>query len=220
MNLHYGILISMPIVILNMLGVKTNMPEKMLTVWTVIFLALISQGQAQYDPLASDIYTLPGEIGTTGNLGTQKASIDPNADPLGIDALMRPLNPEHTAEFLDKIGSRTYLGPFVPTAQELRGNWHLSLLGGMPGEVELLLVQNRDAVFGRGILSLPGSINAVSASGQAVKDVLYLDLINAEQMMLYRCTLTMSKDFLSGSFIVFDAKGQAWSGTIQSTRSA
>ena len=141
-------------------------------------------------------------------------------DPLGLDPLMRPLDPEHTAEFLDKIRGREYLGPFVPAAQDLRGNWNLDLLGGMPGKVDLLLVQNRDAVFGRGTLSLAGSSNALSASGQAVKDVLYLDLMNAEDLMLYRCTLTMSKDFLSGSFNVFDAQGQAWSGTIQGRRSS
>ncbi len=193
---------------------------KMLLAWATIVLALVVQGQAQYDPLGSDIFTLPDDMRRTSSLDAQKIYIDPNADPLGIDPLMRPLDPEHTAEFLDKIGGRTYLGPFVPVAQDLRGNWNLFLMGGMPGKVELQLVQNRDAVFGRGTLSLAGPTNAVSASGQAVKDVLYLDLINAEQMMLYRCTLTMSKDFLSGSFNVFDAQGQAWSGTIQGSRSA
>ena len=196
------------------------MYAKTLMAWAAVVLALVMPGQAQYDPLGSDIFTLPDDMRKTSSLDAQKIYLDPNADPLGIDPLMRPLDPEHTAEFLDKIGSRTYLGPFVPAAQELQGNWHLSLLGGMPGEVELLLVQNRDAVFGRGILYLTGSNNAVSASGQAVKDVLYLDLINAEELMLYRCTLTMSNDFLSGSFLVFDAQGQAWSGTIQGSRSA
>ncbi len=191
---------------------------KMLLAWAAIVLALVVQGQAQYDPLASDIFTLPEDMRRTSDLDAQKVYIDPNADPLGIDPLMRPLDPEHTTEYLDKIGSRTYLGPIVPATQDLRGNWNLNLLGSMPGKFELLLVQNRDVVFGRGTLSLAGCTNAVSASGQAVKDVLYLDLINAEQMMLYRCTLTMSKDFLSGSFNVFDAQGQAWSGTIQGSR--
>ncbi|OPY49831.1 MAG: hypothetical protein A4E49_02913 [Methanosaeta sp. PtaU1.Bin112] len=196
------------------------MSEKMLAVWAAVFLALISPGQAQYDPLASDIFALPGEKGTTSSLNAQKVYIDPNADPLGIDALMQPIDPEHSTEYLNKIGGRTYLGPFVPAAQDLRGNWHLLLQGGVPGETQLFLVQNRDAVFGRGNLYLAGSTSSVSASGQAVKDVLYLDLINAETLVLYRCTLTMSKDFLSGSFAAFDAYGQAWSGTIQGSRSA
>jgi hypothetical protein len=193
---------------------------KMLVAWAAIIICLSVQGRSQYDPLGSDIFTLPDDMRQTSRLDTQKLYYDPNADPLGIDPLMRPLDPEHTTEFLNKISGRSYMGPFVPVAEDLRGNWNLNILGGMPGKVELLLVQNRDAVFGRGTLSLAGSINAISASGQAVKDVLYLDLINGEEMMLYRCTLTMSKDFLSGSFNAYDASGQAWSGTIQGSRSA
>ena len=141
-------------------------------------------------------------------------------DPLGIDPLMRPLDTEHTAEYLNKISGREYLGPFVPVQEDLRGNWKLDLLGGMPGKAELQLVQNRDAVFGRGTLSLAGSTIAVSASGGTVKDVLYLDLVDVQELMLYRCTLTISKDFLSGSVTAFDAQGRVWSGTAQGSRSA
>ncbi|MDD4163216.1 MAG: hypothetical protein PHW87_12130 [Methanothrix sp.] len=194
------------------------MYAKMLMAWVAIVICLSAQGLSQYDPLGSDIFTLPDDMRRTSSLDTQMVYIDPNADPLGIDPLMRPLDPEHTAEFLDKISGRSYLGPFVPVAEDLRGNWKLNLLGGMPGKADLLLVQNRDAVFGRGILSLAGSTNAVYASGQAVKDVLYLDLVNGEELTLYRCTLTMSKDFLSGSFNAYDYSGQAWSGTIQGSR--
>ena len=138
---------------------------KMLVAWAAIVICLSVQGQSQYDPLGSNIFILPDDMRRTSSLDPQKIYIDPNADPLGIDPLMRPLDPEHTAEYLDKISGRTYLGPFVPVAEDLAGNWKLNLLGGMPGEVYLQLVQNRDAVFGRGTLSLAGSTNAVTASG-------------------------------------------------------
>jgi hypothetical protein len=182
-------------------------------------MVLTVQSQAQYDPLGSDIFTLPDDMRRTSSLDTLRY-FDSIADPLGLDPLMRPLDPEHTAEFLDKISGREYLGPFVPLQDGLRGNWKLDLQGGTPGKVDLLLVQNRDVVFGRGTLSLAGSTNAVSASGQAVKEVVYLDLVNGEDLTLYRCTLTMSKDFLSGSFNAFDAQGRVWSGTIQGGRPA
>ncbi|NTV27428.1 MAG: hypothetical protein HGA93_01935, partial [Methanothrix sp.] len=65
---------------------------------------------------------------------------------------------------------------------------------------------------------LYSSLLAISASGQIVNDVLYLDLVNGEELMLYRCALTISKDALSGSFNAFDAYGRAWSGTIQGNR--
>ena len=193
---------------------------KMLIAWAAIVMCLSVQGQSQYDPLGSDIFTLPDDMRRTSSLDTQIVYIDPNKDPLSIDPLMRPLDPEHTTEYLSAISGRQYLVPFVPVQEDLRGNWNLDMMGGMPGKVELLLVQNRDAVFGRGIISLAGSTNAVSASGQAVKDVLSLDIVNAQELTLYRCTLTMSKDFLSGSFNAFDAQGRAWSGTIQGGRSA
>jgi len=193
---------------------------KMLIAWAAIVMCLSVQGQSQYDPLGSDIFTLPDDMRRTSSLDTQIVYIDPNKDPLSIDPLMHPLDPEHTTEYLSAISGRQYLVPFVPVQEDLRGNWNLDMMGGMPGKVELLLVQNRDAVFGRGIISLAGSTNAVSASGQAAKDVLYLDIVNAQELTLYRCTLTMSKDFLSGNFNAFDAQGRAWSGTIQGGRSA
>jgi len=193
---------------------------KMLVAWAALVMCLTLQAQAQYDPLASDIFTLPDDMRRTSSLDTQRIYIDPIADPLSIDPLMRPLDPEHTAEYLDKISGREYLGPFVPVQEDLRGNWRLDLLGGAPGMVELQLVQNRDAVFGRGTLSLPVSTSAVSASGRMVKDVLYLDLVNAEELTLYWFTLTISKDFLSGSFTAFDAQGRIWSGTAQGSRMA
>jgi len=60
----------------------------------------------------------------------------------------------------------------------------------------------------------------VSASGRTVKDVLYLDLVNAEALTLYWCTLTINNDFLSGSFTAFDALGRIWSGTARGSRTA
>lgn len=193
---------------------------KMFVAWTALVICTTLQAQAQYDPLASDIFTLPEDMRRTDSLDVARVYINPNADPLGIDALMRPLDTEHTAEFLDIISGREYIGPFTPFLQDLRGNWRLGLSGAMPGNVELLLVQNRDAVFGRGIISLAGGTSEISASGWTAKDVLYLDLVNSEEMILYRFTLAMSKDFLSGSFIAYDALGRAWSGTAQGGRSA
>lgn len=198
------------------------MYAKMLVAWAaiVICLSVSVQGQPQQDPLGSDIFTLPDDLRRTSSQDAPKVYIDPNADPLSIDSLMRQLDTEHTTEYLDRISGREYLGPIVPIAQELQGNWRLDLLGGMPGKVDLLLVQNRDAVFGRGTLSLAGTINDVSASGWTAKDVLYLDLVNARDLILYRCTLTMSRDYLSGGFNAYDAQGRAWSGTIQGGRPA
>ncbi len=192
---------------------------KMLVAWAALVMVLTVQSQAQYDPLGSDIFTLPDDMRRTSSLDTIKY-FDSRADPLGLDPLMRPLDPEHTAEFLDKISGPKYIAPFVPLQEDLRGNWKLDLLGETLGKVDLLLIQNRDAVFGRGTLSLAGSTFAVSASGRAVKDVLSLDLLNMDDLTLYRCTLTVNQGILSGSFNAFDAQGRIWSGTAGGVRSA
>ena len=180
---------------------------------------LFVQAQAS-DPLGSDIFLMPGESRGIAGQDNVKTYIDPNADPLSIDPLMRPIDPQHSAEYLDKISGREYAGPFAQIAQDLRGNWKMNLYGSLPGTMDLMLVQNRDAVFGRGILTSAGTAKDLSASGWTAKDVLYLDLVDLQNMIMYRCTLTMSDNNISGSFSAYDALGGSWSGTIQGSRQA
>ncbi|HON34716.1 MAG TPA: hypothetical protein PLY52_00205 [Methanothrix sp.] len=171
-----------------------------------------------YDPLGSEIFLLPGEQRVIGGQDSVKRIIDPYADPLGIEPLMRPIDPQHSAEYLDVISGRDHAGPFAIIALNLRGNWRMSMYGSMPGTIDLLLAQNKDAVFGRGILTSAGTTKELSASGWTVKDVLYLDLVDLQNMMLFRCTLTMSESSLSGSFNAYDAMGGSWSGPMQGSR--
>ncbi|MDM7939105.1 MAG: hypothetical protein QUS07_02045 [Methanothrix sp.] len=144
----------------------------------------------------------------------QKVYIDPKSDPLGIDPLMRPLDPEHTWEYLEMISGGEYLGPYASSNEDLQGNWLLDILGGTIGKVDLQLLQNQNSVFGRGSLSLGGLTTTASASGTIVKDVLYLDLVSLEDLKLYRCALTISKDYLSGSYYAFDSYGGIRTGTV------
>lgn len=188
---------------------------KMLVAWAVIVLCLTVQAESKYDPLGTDIYNIPTDLRRTSSLDDdQKIYIDPKSDPLGIDPLMRPLDPEHTWEYLEIISGGGYLGPYASSNEDLLGNWLLDLLGGTPGKVDLQLLQNQNSVFGRGSLSLSGLTTTVSASGTIAKDVLYLDLVSLEDLTLYRCALTTSKDYLSGSYYAFDAHGGVRTGTV------
>jgi hypothetical protein len=45
-----------------------------------------------------------------------------------------------------------------------------------------------------------------------------LDVLS-EDLILYRCALTLSKDYLSGSYYAFDAQGRVWTGTATGSRS-
>lgn len=59
----------------------------------------------------SDIFLMPGESRAISGQDNIKTYIDPNADPLSIDSLMRPIDPQHSAEYLDKISGREYFCP-------------------------------------------------------------------------------------------------------------
>ncbi|MGV8174239.1 MAG: hypothetical protein ACP5OU_00885 [Methanothrix sp.] len=175
---------------------------------------------AQYDPLASSLFTSPQDARRTSSIDGEKVQVDPNADPLGIDALMRPLDTQHSAEYLEIVSGQRNLSPAV--AADLQSNWTLDLSGGTAGTAYLQLVQNREAVFGRGTLSTTlnsvSTFKAISASGYVTRDVLHLDLLDTHDLILYRCILTLSQDSLLGSFIAYDAWGRTWSGTAQARR--
>jgi hypothetical protein len=192
---------------------------KMLLAWGILVLCLIPQAESQYDPLGTDIFTVPNDLRRTNSLGDnyERVYLDPMADPLSIDSLMRPLNPEHTLEYLDRVSGRAYVN-VLPEA-DLRGNWRLELRDSALRQLDLTLLQNREVIFGRGILSIGGISQAAFSSGQTYKDVLYLDVLS-EDLILYRCALTISKDYLSGSYYAFDAQGGVWTGVATGRKSA
>lgn len=205
------------------MGVLKNMFAKMIVTWAVIIILLTVQSMSQYDPLGSDIFTIPTDLRKTSGLddsGEMVYYLDPYADPLGIDPLMRPLDPEHTWEYLDSISGKKYIVPYASPAIDLKGNWKLDLLGGTTGKADLILLQSQNVIYGRGTLSSGGSAFMLSASGMAAKDVLCLDLVSLEDLTLYKFRLTMSQDYLSGSYYAFDALGRISSGTAKGSRLA
>ncbi|MGA9099150.1 MAG: hypothetical protein WB392_09495 [Methanotrichaceae archaeon] len=89
----------------------------------IIGMTSLLQGAAQADPLGTG-YTIPVDLRKTNTLGNDKPTVifDPLADPLGIDPLMRPLDPEHSSEYLDKLSGREYLSPYIAPESDVRGS--------------------------------------------------------------------------------------------------
>ena len=192
---------------------------KMLVAWAALVMVLTVQSQAQYDPLGSDIFTLPDDMRRTNSLDTLKY-FDSKADPLGLDPLMRPLDPEHTAEFLDKISGPKYIAPFVPLQEDLRaiGSWISWARRLEKSSCCLSRTGMRSLGAAHSLWPAP-LLRSPPAGGQST-DVLNLDLLNMDDLTLYRCTLTLNQGILSGSFNAFDAQGRIWSGTAGGGRSA
>jgi hypothetical protein len=195
---------------------------KMLVAWAAIVVLLTVQAESQYDPLGSYIYTTPADLRKTSSLDESngKIYVNPYADPLGIDPLMRPLDTEHTWEYLDIVSGKKYFVPYAPAEIDFEGNWRLDLQGGVAAQADLMLLQSQNVVYGRGALSRSGSAFTISASGMTAKDVLYLDLVSLEDLMLYKLTMTVSQNALSGSYEAFDAQGRITSGLAKASRSA
>ena len=193
---------------------------KMLLASGILAMCLIPQAESQYDPLGTDILNVPKDLRRMSSPGENYGLVylDPMADPLSIDPLMRPLDPEHTWEYLDRVSGRAYVNPYALPEADLRGNWRLELKDRALRQLDLTLLQNREVIFGRGILSLGGINQTAYACGQTSNDVLYLDVLS-EDLIIYRCTLTISKDYLFGSYYAFDAQGGVWTGTATGRRS-
>ena len=147
---------------------------KMLLTWGILLIFLTVQAESQYDPLGTDIVTIPTDLRRTSSLGDndERVYLDPLADPLSIDPIMRQLDPQHTWEYLRKAGVRAYADPNLHQEVDLRGDWMLEL---------------KDRAL--------------------------------RHLILFRFTLTVSKDYLSGSYYAFDAQGGVWTGTATGRRS-
>lgn len=185
------------------------MYAKILLVWGIVVLCITVIGHSQSDVI---------DLRRTSSLGNGTANLEVlKPDPLGIDVLMRPPDIEHTWEYLEKLQRWGYTQGYVPGVQALRmdGQWHLSLSEGYTAE--LTLFHNRDAIFGKGTLT-PAS-RSVHATGQVVGSVVYLDILT-EDLVLYRCMLTVRRDMLAGSYYAFSPQGLMWSGRVSMGKSS
>jgi hypothetical protein len=200
------------------LGFK-EMFAKMLLAWGMAVLCLTLLGHSQ-DPLGTEMFNMPSDLRRTSSLddGDAKVYLDPMADPLSIDPLIRSLDPEHTWDYLAGLRGRYYAEPGLLPQADLRGGWRLELQDSGLGQLDLTLIQNRDAVFGRGMLTRDGTAVGCSATGQIVWEVLYLDVLS-EDLHLHRCTLTIAEDRISGGYYAFDPLGRVWTGSIRGGRS-
>jgi hypothetical protein len=196
-----------------------EMFAKMLLAWGMVVFCLTLLGHSQ-DPLGTEVFNMPSDLRKTSSLDDDDAKVYlyPMADPLSIDPLMRSLDPEHTWEYLARLRGRYYAESGFLQQADLQEGWKLELQDSGPGHLDLTLVQNRDAVFGRGMLTKGEMAEGCSATGQILWEVLYLDVLS-EDLHLYRCTLSIAENRLSGSYYAFDPLGHVWTGIIRGGRS-
>ncbi len=186
---------------------------KAISALALLVICLAGQAGSQIDPLAPD-YLAENQDSRRATSLDRYVILDPRLDPLSVDPLMRPLDPEHTAEYLQRLGE---IRP-LPPGDDIAGRWSLELRDSLVRTLDINLVQNGRVIFGRGEMIAGGVSQPASASGLISQDVLYLDVVSLDDQMLYRCVLRPGANSLSGSYYAFGPQGAVWSGAVRGSR--
>jgi hypothetical protein len=147
------------------------------------------------------------------NLGT------PTDDSLGASGSLADAETDATGT--DAIGTAGPIdaGPIASQASEnenelnLSGTLSLVLQDSATRYLNLALIQNGDAVTGRGDLTAGGSTQEVAASGLVAGETLDLTVTPAGGSDLYRLNLQAEGNTLKGSYSVQSESGETTSGT-------
>ena len=100
------------------------------------------------------------------------------------------------------------------------GTWSLEIAVGKPIYANITLVQSEDAVFGKGkIMDENDTIQTAVVSGIIKGDMLNLDLVSLEDLRLYRLSMTVSENSVTGSNTAFSLSESPSTGPAKGLRS-
>ena len=93
------------------------------------------------------------------------------------------------------------------------GTWSFDLHGIAPGKMQLYLVQNKDAIFGKGAVNRDNRTENATAKGSISGQKVALNVTTMGVSDLYRIDLSLSS-LASGTYTAFLADGSHHSGTV------
>jgi hypothetical protein len=99
------------------------------------------------------------------------------------------------------------------------GTWSLEIAAGTPIYANITLVQSEDAVFGKGKIMDENDTQTAVASGSIKGDMLNLDLVSLEDLRLYRLSMTVSGNSVTGSDTAFSSSESPSTGPAKGLRS-
>jgi hypothetical protein len=99
------------------------------------------------------------------------------------------------------------------------GTWSLEIDTGTPIYANITLVQSEDAVFGKGKIMDENDTQTAVASGSIKGDMLNLDLVSLEDLRLYRLSMTVSGNSVTGSNTAFSPSESPSTGPAKGLRS-
>ena len=98
------------------------------------------------------------------------------------------------------------------------GTWSLEIDAGKPIYANITLIQSEDAVFGKGKIMDGNDTQTAVASGSINGDKLNLDLVSLEYLRLYRLSMTVSGNSVTGSNTAFSASESPSTGPARGLR--
>lgn len=100
----------------------------------------------------------------------------------------------------------------------IAGTWSLEIAAGTPIYANITLVQSEDAVFGKGKIMDGNDTQTAVASGSVKGDMLNLDLVSLENLRLYRLSMTVSGNSVTGSNTAFSPSESPSTGPAKGLR--
>lgn len=100
----------------------------------------------------------------------------------------------------------------------MTGKWSFELRDSKTRQLAMDLFQSEDAVFGEGTINDGADTLQASASGSVEGDELNLDVTSSGTINLYRLTLTVKGNTLSGDYRAFSTDGLPWKGIANGIR--
>lgn len=95
----------------------------------------------------------------------------------------------------------------------LTGPWSLNLVDQIQRHLDLVLVQNKEAVLGQGTLIGPNGTQRVTASGSLIGGRLDLTAMAVDSLDLYKLDLSIDPS-TKGSYTAYSTSGDTWSGDV------
>ncbi len=186
-----------------MLGEGMDMPMPLDLVDKAVKAGVIKSASQVYGSSQSGIQPV--------NLGT------PSADTLGASATLADAGIDATQTDATGTAGPINAGQTAAQAadaeQNLSGTLSLVLQDSATRYLNLALVQNGDAVTGRGDLTAGGSTQEVAASGLVAGGTLDLTVTPAESSDLLKLNLQAEGNTLKGSYSIQSDSGETASGT-------
>ena len=156
------------------------------------------------------------QIGQSGNdiLGVPFGNNSSSGASTSVQAKSQELN--------QAIATQLVATNVVPSTQvrptSVAGTWSLEIAAGTPIYANITLVQSEDAVFGKGKIMDENDTQTAVASGSIKGDMLNLDLVSLEDLRLYRLSMTVSGNSVTGSNTAFSPSESPSTGPAKGLR--